>query len=96
MDWCVIGGRSGDEGKLFNLAWAQDLHQQCLKTGTSLFLKQLGSNAWQNSQALTLLDRHGGDWVEWPREFRVREMPVSFYGYRTNMMFRAEESACAE
>lgn len=96
VDWCIGGGQSGDGSKPFNLAWAQNLREQCLVTGTSFFLKQLGSNACQNGQPVKLHDRHGGDWTEWPREFRVREIPAGFYEYRTNLMFRAEESACSE
>ena len=81
VDWCIVGGQSGDGAKLFDLDWALDLKRQCEAAGTSFFLKQLGSNAWRNGERLRLRHGHGGDWIEWPPEFRVRQVPAGFYAY---------------
>ena len=98
IDLCIVGGQSGAGSKPFDLAWAADLQHQCQDVGTAFFIKQLGANAWLNGNRLTLQHGHGGDWNEWPPEFRVREMPVGFYEYRTSLMFKADESvvACSE
>ncbi|MCX6968547.1 MAG: DUF5131 family protein [Verrucomicrobia bacterium] len=82
VDWCIVGGQSGDAAKPFDLAWALDLKRQCDAAGTSFFLKQLGANAWWNGERIHLRHGHGGDWSEWPPEFRVRRMPAGFYAYR--------------
>jgi len=90
VDWCIVGGQSGDGAKPFDLAWAEDLKRQCEKTGVSFFLKQLGSNAWRNGQRLHLRHGHGGDWIDWPPEFRVRQMPPGFYAYRCEKMWQQQ------
>ncbi len=87
VDWCIVGGQSGDGAKPFDLAWALDLERQCERAGTSFFLKQLGSNAWMNGRRLTLRHGHGGDWIDWPPEFRVRRMPSGFYAYRCEKLW---------
>ena len=87
VDWCIVGGQSGDGAKPFDLAWALDMKRQCEMAGTSFFLKQLGSNAWRNDQRLCLHHGHGGDWIDWPPEFRVRRMPSGFYAYRCEKLW---------
>jgi protein gp37 len=87
VDLCIVGGQSGDGAKPFDLDWALDLKRQCETTGTSFFLKQLGSNAWRNGQRIHLRHGHGGDWIEWPPEFRVRRMPAGFYAYRCEKLW---------
>jgi hypothetical protein len=39
------------------------------------FLKQLGSMVFSENQKLRFRDSHAGDWSEWPKEARVRQMP---------------------
>ena len=93
VDWCIVGGQSGDGARPFDLAWADDLKRQCEASGTSFFLKQLGSNARRNGQKLHLRHGHGGDWNEWPPEFRVRRMPSGFYAYRCEMLWPDSRTA---
>jgi protein gp37 len=93
VDLCIAGGQSGDGAKPFKLDWALDLKRQCETAGTSFFLKQLGSNAWWNGQRLHLRHSHGGDWNEWPPQFRVRQMPAGFYAYRCEKMWQQPVSA---
>ena len=95
VDWCIVGGQSGDGAKPFDLAWALDLKRQCEAAGTCFFLKQLGSNAWWNGQRLHLRHSHGGDWNEWPPEFRVRRMPSGFYAYRCEKLWPDSQPAAS-
>ena len=37
-----------------------------------VFIKQLGTNL---SKQMSLRDRHGGDWSEWPEWLKIREFP---------------------
>ncbi|WP_437763431.1 hypothetical protein WMF27_41020 [Sorangium sp. So ce281] len=37
-------------------------------------MKQLGSAPFENNRPMKL-DKHGGDWKEWPDDLRVRQMP---------------------
>ncbi|MCA9139910.1 MAG: DUF5131 family protein, partial [Planctomycetales bacterium] len=84
IDWVIVGGESGKRTitKTFDLEWLRDLRQKCNDEGVALFVKQLGRNPVVDGEPLTLRDPHGGDWDEWDEEFRVREMPEYFHGYR--------------
>ena len=75
--WAIIGGESGNERGDFlyrpcERAWIDWLIQQCRAMGLSIFVKQMGTYL---SHHMHLLDRHGGDWDEWPPEYRIREFP---------------------
>jgi protein gp37 len=80
IDWCIVGGQSGPSSKPFDLAWVKSLERQCKASGTALFVKQLGAKPVRLSGKLK--DKHGGDWNEWPREFRIREAPAGFRSLR--------------
>jgi len=43
-----------------------------------VFLKQLGRNVWFRNLRYALRDEYGGDWSEWPEEWRLRQMPQAF------------------
>jgi protein gp37 len=79
IQWAIFGGESGTPGErptAFKLKW---LEKAMLDATTHLcrrFVKQLGSNPTWVSGPLRLKDFHGGDWNEWPPEFRIREMPM--------------------
>jgi hypothetical protein len=45
----------------------------------AFFLKQLGKKPFYQNQPLKLEDKHGGDWAEWPEDWRVRELPEAFW-----------------
>ena len=77
IDWVICGGESGPRARIFDLAWARSLREQCRNAGVAFFMKQLGARpidglagceVWQR-------DRHGGDPTEWPEELQVREVP---------------------
>jgi protein gp37 len=75
LDWVIHGGESGRGARAFQLEWALDLRGQCKGAGVAYFLKQLGSTVFSEGQRLGFRDGHAGDWAEWPKEARVREMP---------------------
>jgi protein gp37 len=75
LDWVIQGGESGKSARPFHLEWARDLMSQCKDAGVAYFLKQLGSAVFSEDQRLQFRNSHAGDWSEWPKEARVRQMP---------------------
>lgn len=75
IDWVIVGGESGGDATPFHLEWAQEIREECDRKGVAFFMKQLGRRAYWRGRLLSLKDLHGGDWAEWPEEFRVRELP---------------------
>jgi protein gp37 len=74
IDWIVPGGESDQqtaarftepETILQVIEWGE-------RYGVPVFVKQLGAPL---ACALGLEDAKGGDWTEWPDEFKVRKMP---------------------
>jgi protein gp37 len=83
IDWVIVGGESGPGSRLFDLAWARSIRDQCKATGTSFFLKQLGARAVDGSLgSLVVSTKHpkGGEPSEWPEDLRVQEFPTSLQG----------------
>jgi protein gp37 len=79
LAWVIQGGESGGrKARPFDLAWADDLRDQCRRFGVPYFLKQLGRNPVEAGARLVLQDGHGGDWREWPERLRVRQMLKAF------------------
>jgi protein gp37 len=85
IDWVVIGGESGPPAKAteldtrpapglrdMDLEWVRSLIAQCRAASVPVFVKQLGE-PW--ARRVGAKHRKGGDWDEWPAEFRVREYP---------------------
>jgi protein gp37 len=78
ISWIIIGGESGQGeyvGRNFHLSWIRELIPICREMYIALFVKQMGANAYDNGRKLELIDSHGGDWLEWPEDIRIREMP---------------------
>jgi protein gp37 len=78
LDWVIVGGESGPNARPFQIKWAADIIDQCGQANVAVFVKQLGSNAYDGKRRLQLVDSHGGDIHEWPRSLRVRQCPESF------------------
>lgn len=81
LKWCILGGESGnDRGKYLyrkmELEWMQHLIDGAKSNGVPCFVKQLGT---YQSKQLFLNDRHGGDFEEFPEEFKLREFPTIYY-----------------
>ena len=75
IDWVIQGGESGRRGRPFDLAWADDLIDQCRQHSVPLFIKQLGSLVTHRGERIVFQDGHASDWSEWPKRLRVRQMP---------------------
>jgi len=75
LDWVIHGGESGRKSRPFDIQWASDLRDHCREHGVPYFLKQLGSHVRRNGKRLSFEDNHAGDWNEWPKKLRIREVP---------------------
>jgi protein gp37 len=42
IDWVIAGGESGPGCREFDPDWARELRDECKKTGTAFFMKQMG------------------------------------------------------
>jgi protein gp37 len=60
------------------LSWAMDIHEQCKAAGVAFFFKQAGLNPVYRGKSRQLKHHHGGDWGEWPVEWRARNFPKAF------------------
>lgn len=72
LTWVIVGGESGPGARPMDLDWVRDIRDQCAATGTSLFVKQLGT-VWAKQNHAT--SRKAGDPLEWPEDLRIRQMP---------------------
>lgn len=63
IDWCIIGGESGQGYRPMRLEWARDLLAACYAAGTAPFVKQLGGA------------RPGNRLEDLPEDLRVRDFP---------------------
>ncbi len=43
VHWVIVGGESGPKRRPFELAWAEDLREQCARTGVAFWFKQVGA-----------------------------------------------------
>ena len=76
LSWVIQGGESGRQARPFDITWAVDLIEQCNVASVPYFLKQLGSVVHhQNGKRMKFTDGHAGDWFEWPKNIRRRQMP---------------------
>jgi protein gp37 len=89
VSWVQDGGCSDQynyaEGRMmrgypFDVALARDTIRQCREfDGVFPFIKQLGSNVFDNGKPVGLKDKHGGDMNEWAelgyQDIMVRELP---------------------
>lgn len=83
LQWVIVGGESNQAehpAREFRLEWLRDIINRCHRLSVPVFVKQLGSNVTDalpgpTRTVVRLADHHGGDWDEWPGEFRIRDMP---------------------
>lgn len=71
LDWCIVGGESGQRARRFHVEWAESLLDQCRAAGTAFFMKQMGTNPI----GIAGTTGKGDDPMQWPATLRVREMP---------------------
>ncbi len=85
IDWVIVGGGSDVLADRFSVEWALELKAACRDGGVSFFLKQLGRLPFSGGRVLSLNDPHGGDWSQWPKPWRVREVPREFWEWGTRL-----------
>ncbi len=82
VDWVIIGGESKqgkDEPRPYDIEWARFSRTQCRMAGVPLFIKQFGSNVYDNGVRVHFKDHHGGDIAEWTPDLIVRECPETYF-----------------
>lgn len=82
VDWVILGGESKqgkEEPRPYDIEWARFSIEQCQLAGVPCFLKQFGSNVYDNGVKVSFKDSHGGDPIEWPADMLVRECPESYF-----------------
>jgi hypothetical protein len=65
-----------------DLAWAEQIAEQCQHSGTAVFVKQLGSvwardTTWGGKTVAGHGDTKGGSPSYWPAHLRIREYPTA-------------------
>lgn len=78
IHWAIIGGESGNDNGAYRyraceVEWIEKLIEDLQEANIFTFVKQLGT---YTAKKLSLKDRHGGDWHEWPEKLRLREFPL--------------------
>lgn len=79
-NWIIVGGESG-VGAVdhpFEINWARGIRDQCEAGGATFFMKQLGAVVTNDGKPFPVVDKHGGDWAEWPEDLRIRRFPELF------------------
>ena len=81
LDWCIIGGESGNEmGKYryrpMQIEWAENLIKGAGENNVPCFVKQLGTF---QAKLLGFKDRHGGNINEWISSLQVRQFPKAIH-----------------
>lgn len=75
IDWLIIAGESGSKARPFDMVWVDDLLYQCAWANIVPFVKQMGSNPFQDGESVSFSSRNGEDPEEWPEAFRIRQFP---------------------
>lgn len=76
IDWLIVGGESGHDARLFDIAWARSAVAQCSTAGVPVFVKQMGARPSESGKPALYRDIKGGDMSEWPEDLRVRDWPA--------------------
>ena len=88
LDWVIVGGESGAEARICELAWIRRVVDDCRAASVPVYVKQLGKRplieryddgAWAELKATKGVEIGvRGQHVEgWPEDLRVRELPSS-------------------
>ena len=84
IDWAIVGGESGAQARPFDIAWARQIKQQCTRSSTAYFFKQLGRRPQENGTSYPLAhqlpsgsrDSHGVLMSNFPRDLQVQQWPT--------------------
>lgn len=92
LNWIVVGGESdqgGQEARPFDVEWARSTVASGKAAGVPVFVKQLGSLAYDSTVRMSitgpgshavecdLRHRKGADPDEWPEDLRVQQLPTA-------------------
>lgn len=69
IHWAIVGGESGALARPIREAWIDEIHSQCLRTGTAFFFKQWGTWGKDNkrrSKKANGREYRGQTWDEMP------------------------------
>ena len=72
VDWVIAGGESGPGARACDPDWIISLAEQCARTDTALFVKQLGS-VWARRAGAA--SSKGTDPAEWPEHLQLQQQP---------------------
>ena len=75
LDWCVFGAESGSKARRCEVSWIRRGVRRCQEAGAKVYVKQLGTRPYLNGDPLKLKSYKGEDWLEWPKDLRIREFP---------------------
>jgi hypothetical protein len=73
VDWVIVGGESGPQGRPMDLDWIRDLVTRARDVSTAVFIKQFGTR-WAKSGGYR---GKGTKPSQWPADLRIRELPSS-------------------
>lgn len=71
-DWLIVGGESGRDARPMPLMWAREVRDR--REDSAFFFKQTGSAATGKPSDA------GADPSRWPKDLRIRELPVGLRG----------------
>lgn len=74
VNWVIVGGESGKGARPCHYEWVLGVVEQCQKSDTPVFVKQLGTNYFQEGVSIKVKGK-GGDIHELPSRLQVREFP---------------------
>ena len=86
IDWVIVGGGSDILANPFHVEWALAIRSQCRRANVAFFLKQLGRNPFYQAARIKLKNKHGGDWSEWHKAWRTRQIPSEFRSYQARLV----------
>lgn len=75
INWVIVGGESGHTVRKCDIEWLRSIRDQCERNHVAFFAKQAGGAAYEGDRRISLTDKKGGDWQEWPADLRIREFP---------------------
>lgn len=75
LHWVIVGGESGPSARPFHLEWVRDLLRQTSGSDVKVWVKQLGTRAFEGGRPFRTKDSAGREKREWPKDLRVQQMP---------------------
>jgi protein gp37 len=84
IDWVICGGESGSKAREFDVQWARNLRRVARTAGVAFFMKQVGSNPWENDSPFYITysqedgkeDYSGHVIQNFPADLQIRKLPV--------------------